>query len=350
MTARRHLAVSMLKREYMMISTSTQTASPDCIPCHLTQNAACNLLAMVITLSILLISGCSSIQSAPLPTSTTVLAQLEQNSHPKIPQESTPLHLPVATPTPASSPTATPTPSPFFRGPIAIGTSVAGRDLEVFQFGSGDSQRMIVAGIHGGYEGNTIRLADELIQVLTAKPDLIPTKVTLYILRSLNPDGEARSDSYKGRANENLVDLNRNWPAYWQSTWPLEGCWTYTYVSGGSHPASEPETRTLMNFLLTYQIESLISYHSAVLGIFPGGQPPDPASISLAEAISNVSDYPYPPIETGCQYTGQLIDWASLQGIAAVDIELTNHEDTDLWQNLKILEAFLAWDQDQPNP
>ncbi len=334
----------------MTIPTSTQIDSPEPIQHLLTQNADRGLLAMAITLSILLISGCSSIQSASPPTPTALSAQLEQNSHPKITGESTALHMPGATPTPAVSPTAIPTPSPSWRGPIAIGTSVAGRDLEVFQFGSGSSQRMIVAGIHGGYEGNTIRLADELILVLTAKPDLIPTTVTLYILRSLNPDGEARSDSYKGRANDNLVDLNRNWPAFWQSTWPLEGCWTYTYVSGGSHPASEPETRALMNFLLTYRIEALISYHSAVLGIFPGGQPPDSASISLAEAISKVSDYPYPPIETGCQYTGQLIDWASLQGIAAVDIELTNHEDTDLWQNLKVLEAFLAWDQAQPNP
>jgi len=334
----------------MTIPRSTQIVAPDTIQHRLMQNAVRALLAMAITLSVLPISGCSSIQSASLSSPTALSAQLEKNSHPKIAGESTPLHLPVETPTPASSPTAAPTPSPFLRGPIAIGTSVAGRDLEVFQFGSGDSQRMIVAGIHGGYEGNTIRLADELIQVLTVKPDLIPTTVTLYILRSLNPDGEARSDSYKGRANENLVDLNRNWPAFWQSTWPLEGCWTYTYVSGGSHPASEPETRALMNFLLTYRIEALISYHSAVLGIFPGGQPPDPASINLAEAISKVSDYSYPPIETGCQYTGQLIDWASLQGIAAVDIELTNHEDTDLWQNLKVLEAFLAWDQTQPNP
>jgi len=307
----------------MTIPRSTQIVAPDTIQYRLMHIADRGLLAMAITLFGLLVSGCSSIQSVPPPT--VFSAQLEQNSHSIIPGESTPLHLPVATPTPASSPTAAPTPSPFLRGPIAIGTSVAGRDLEVFQFGSGDSQRMIVAGIHGGYEGNTIRLADELIQVLTAKPDLIPTTVTLYILRSLNPDGEARSDSYKGRANENLVDLNRNWPAFWQSSWPLDGCWTYTYVSGGSHPASE-------------------------LGIFPGGQPPDPASISLAESISKVSDYSYPPIETGCQYTGQLIDWASLQGIAAVDIELTNHEDTDLWQNLKVLETFLAWDQAQPDP
>jgi hypothetical protein len=99
-----------------------------------------------------------------------------------------------------------------------------------------------------------------------------------------------------------------------------------------------------MNFLITYQIEAVISYHSAALGIFPGGQPPDPASVALAEALAAVSEYPYPPIETGCAYTGQLIDWASQMGIAAVDIELTNHNETDLYQNLRVLQAFLTWE------
>jgi len=301
---------------------------------------------MAISLATLMVGSCSLVQPSLLPAPTDGFAQLDTNPNQKIPLEATPPQLPTGTPTPFASPTVAPMPSPFIRGPIAIGTSVAGRELEVFQFGTGESRRMIVAGIHGGYEGNTIRLADELIQVLSVRPDSIPDTVTLYILRSLNPDGETRSDSYKGRANENLVDLNRNWPAFWQSTWPLEGCWTYTYVSGGSHPASEPETRALLNFLTTYRIEALISFHSAVLGIFPGGQPPDPDSISLAEAIAEVSDYAYPPIETHCQYTGQLIDWASQQGIAAVDIELTNHQDTDLWQNLKILEVFLTWNKD----
>lgn len=241
-----------------------------------------------------------------------------------------------ASPSATSVPVGTP-------APLIIGTSVAGRPLEVFRFGDGQHARMIVAGIHGGYEGNTIRLAQELIQVLSVRADLIPPDITLYILRALNPDGEARSSSYKGRVNDNLVDLNRNWPAQWQSSWPSQGCWTYTYVTAGTGPASEPETGALLNFLISYQIEALISYHSAALGIFPGGQPPDPASISLAETLSTVSDYPYPPIETGCLYTGQLIDWASNMGIAAVDIELTNHIDSDLYQNMNVLQAFLAW-------
>ena len=293
------------------------------------------------------LSGCSNIE-------TDVQAQIEpQKSAPTLAVESgkgdidTP---PRPTPEPViqSTPTPTLTPTPIMHDPIVIGTTVAERPMEVYRFGNGDTYRMIIAGIHGGYEGNTIRLADQMIQILQARPDLVPEEITLYILRSLNPDGEARSSSYKGRVNENLVDLNRNWPSHWQKTWPLEGCWTYTYVTGGSHPASEPETRALMNFLITYQIEALINYHSAALGIFPGGQPPDPASVSLAEAVADVSEYPYPPIETGCQYTGQLIDWASDQGIAAIDIELTNHDDTDLVQNIQVLQTFLSWTPPYP--
>jgi predicted deacylase len=299
------------------------------------------ILLFAATILVLLSAGCSpetEVMSEPKLVSPE---QLEASPIPS----PTPLPSPLATHTPPPVPTNTPTQVPPLRTPtpMVVGTSVAGRPLEVFTFGDGSSVRMIIAGIHGGYEWNTIALADELIQVLTARPDLVPGEVTLYILRSLNPDGEARTTSYKGRANENLVDLNRNFPSHWESKWPLEGCWTYTFVTGGTHPASEPETKSLMNFLLTYQVEALINYHSAALGIFPGGQPPDEDSTSLAEAVAAVSDYPYPPIETGCTYTGQLIDWASDQGIAAIDIELTNHEETDLWVNMRVLEAFLSW-------
>ena len=63
----------------------------------------------------------------------------------------------------------------------------------------------------------------------------------------------------------------------------------------------------------------------------------------LAEAIAQVSDYPYPPIDTGCLYSGQLIDWASDHGIAAVDIELRTHTDTDFAINLPILDVLLSW-------
>ena len=255
------------------------------------------------------------------------------------PQSETPPVIPTTNP----GPTSTETQIPFSLGPIVIGHSVEGHPLEVYQFGSGPIKRMIVAGIHGGYEWNTIALADQLITILPGRPDLIPQDVTLFILRSLNPDGDHRAHGIYGRTNENEVDLNRNWPAYWQAEWPRQGCWNLLPTTAGPSPASEPETQALMQFLLSQHVVALINYHSAALGIFPGGQPPDPASRSLAETIAAVSDYPYPPVDTGCQYTGQLIDWASLNGIAAIDIELSTHSSTDLRQNLRILTAFLNW-------
>lgn len=214
----------------------------------------------------------------------------------------------------------------------------------VHSFGSGPHERMIVAGIHGGYEWNTIALADQLIAHLRSHPDVIPPDTTLHILRSLNPDGEARGQDIYARANENNVDLNRNWPSGWLEDWPPEGCWNALLpLSGGTHAGSEPETRALLTYLENHSVEALINYHSAALGIFPGGQPPDPASLDFAEAIARVSDYPYPPIDTGCQYSGQLIDWASDHGIAAVDIELRTHTDTDFALNLPILDVLLSW-------
>lgn len=238
---------------------------------------------------------------------------------------------------------AQPSSPPSTEGPIIIGHSVAGRPLEVYRFGSGPTERMIVAGIHGGYEWNTIALADELITHLSQHPELVPPDKTLYLLRALNPDGEARAHGVEGRANENGVDLNRNWPVNWQYDWPRAGCWVYRSITAGWRPASEAETAALMDFLLHHRIDALISYHSAVLGIFPGGRPPDAASVSLAKAVARVSNYPYPPIDTGCEMTGMFADWASANGIAAIDLELTDHQHTDFEQNLTILSVFLNW-------
>jgi predicted deacylase len=202
---------------------------------------------------------------------------------------------------------------------------------------------MIVAGIHGGYEHNTVVLAYKLITYLESNPGLIPADQTLFILPVLNPDGYERSRGFGGRANDNNVDINRNFPSHWQAEWPRAGCWDYIPITGGTGPASEPETQALITFVEEHDLQAFISYHSAALGIFPGGQPPDPGSLALAEAISEVSDYPYPPIDAGCAFTGQLVDWISDQGIPGIDIELTNHQDSDFGINLAILSVFLDW-------
>jgi len=257
-------------------------------------------------------------------------------------------YLPSVTPNPFTTPIEeynTPTPFVLRNGPrsIIIGYSVSGRPLEVYKFGQGERQVMIAAGIHGGYEWNTIALADELIIYVNEHPEIIPSDATLFILRNINPDGDARAHTMDGRVNNHGVDLNRNFPVNWYAEWDRDGCWDYTETTGGTGPGSEPETKAVTNFLSSHRIEALISYHSAALGVFPGGEPWDEKSIELAKALSKVTYYPYPPIDTGCYYTGTLADYAVSLGAAAVDMELRNHDDTDFTLNLKALKVLLNW-------
>ena len=252
---------------------------------------------------------------------------------------------PTDTPTPSITPTITLTPIPFSEGPIVIGYSVQKRPLEVWRFGTGPTEKLIVAGMHGGNEYNTVELADELIAYIQINPGVIPADVTLYILHDLNPDGVAKEHGPNGRANAHGVDLNRNWPANWQKDWPRAGCWIDPPVTGGTGPASEPETKALMAFIKSHDFQAIINYHSAALGIFPGGTPIAENSKLLARAIAAVTKYPYPPVDTGCDYTGGFVDWTSNLGIASLDVELTNHTDTDFDKNLIALNVFLNWKQ-----
>jgi hypothetical protein len=292
-----------------------------------------------------------AVQLAGNPTGTTVLKTETPQIPTTTPQPTIPSKTPALTatqPTATTRPTKTITPIPYKFDielrPTVIGYSAAGRPIEIYRFGLGYQERLVIFGIHGGYEWNTIALADELITYLTKNPDFIPKNKRLYLLRAFNPDGKARSHGHSGRYNENKVDLNRNFPVGWLPDWDKAGCWNFLPINAGTGPLSEPEALALARFFGAHQIEALISYHSSALGIFPGGEPPDPASVDLAATLAEVSDYAYPPINTGCQMTGTLVDWAVSQGAAAVDIELTNHEDTDFEQTLTILDEFLRWE------
>ena len=234
---------------------------------------------------------------------------------------------------------------------IVIGRSVKNRPIEVYRFGSGQKERMIVAGIHGGDEGNTIALAEQLIAHLRRHPRTVPAGYTLYILRSLNPDGEVFGNVPEGRLNGNGVDLNRNFDVGWKSEWRSDGCSSLP-GTGGSGPGSEPETQALKDFLHSRRVEVLISYHSAYLGVFPSGDPAHPESARLAQAIHDISNYPYPPVRNGCEYTGTLVDWAASIGvIAAVDLELNSGVDTEFDTNLRVLSLLFSFEpQGLPPP
>jgi hypothetical protein len=178
--------------------------------------------------------------------------------------------LPTLTPNPFYTPPAIETSTPFVlvsgQIPGIIGFSGGSRPIQIFTFGTGEREYLIVAGIHGGSEWNTIELADQLITHINEHPEIVPTDATLHIIRNMNPDGEARDHGVDGRVNNNGVDLNRNFPTKnWVTDWDRDGCWVYRPTTGGTYGGSEPETRAVMNFIAQHKIQVVISYHSAAL-------------------------------------------------------------------------------------
>jgi protein MpaA len=275
---------------------------------------------------------------------------LKGTPRPTLTPPPTSFYLPTVTPNPLATIVedySTPTPFVFADGPApgVIGYSVEGRPIDVYTFGQGELHYLIVAGIHGGYEGNTVDLANQFLVYLNKHPEAVPSGATLYVIPDMNPDAVARGRNAGARVNANDVDLNRNFPTHnWVSNWDHTNCWNDRPTTGGVAAGSEPETRAMVNFIYGHRIEALISYHAAALGVFPGGNPWQPASERLAAALGRATGYPYPPVEIGCTYTGTLADWAVESGVgAAVDMELANHHDADFARNLKALRVLLGF-------
>ena len=264
----------------------------------------------------------------------------------------TSFYLPTVTPNPQATEIedySTPTPFVFTtdNAPRLIGYSVLNRPIEAYTFGKGYNQYLIIAGIHGGYEGNTVDLANQLMVYISQHPDSIPNGSTLYIIPDMNPDAVARGRNVDARVNANGVDLNRNFPTpNWVANWDHTNCWNDRPTTGGTFAGSEPETKAVMNFIVSHPIRAMISYHSAALGVFPGGDPWQAASSELAADLSKVTGYPYPPIDTGCVYTGTLADWAVEHGVgAAVDMELATHQNSDFDKNLRAMKTLISFGQ-----
>jgi predicted deacylase len=236
-----------------------------------------------------------------------------------------------------------------------IGRSVEGRPLQSYRFGSGPRTGIVFAGIHGGYEWNTILLARRLADHFETHPREIPSTFTLYIIPALNPDGLqavtggaplaefdfSRAAIARGRFNGRGVDLNRNFGA----TWEPVAYWGSREVDPGSAPFSEPETRALRDFVQRHDPEFVVSYHSAANGIYYGGRHErwEP-SRRIARAYSRASGYPLP--ERGeslvsYEITGAAASYFYSLRIPAVTVELAGRSGPEFSRNLAGLRALL---------
>ncbi|MEO8263969.1 MAG: M14 family zinc carboxypeptidase [Ilumatobacteraceae bacterium] len=138
-----------------------------------------------------------------------------------------------------------------------IGQSVQGRDITAYRMGTPGGRPVLLIGVIHGNEAK----GDGITQMIRAMPT--PKGIDLWIIDSINPDGQAADIRY----NANGVDLNRN----------VSYNWTYipkTTADGeysGEAPADQPETQALEQFVGEIKPYITMFWHQDANRVSPGG-------------------------------------------------------------------------------
>jgi protein MpaA len=160
----------------------------------------------------------------------------------------------------------------------------------VIRRGSAGGTRVLAIGVIHGNEDAGVAIVDRL----ASEP--VPAGVELWLVRSMNPDGQARQD----RQNANGVDLNRNFPVNW-GVLGEPGFWQY----GGTGPASEPETRAIVALGDAVRPELVFWYHQDLFRIAPGSG----RAGEIRTRYAQLTGLPIVDI-TGGTYTGTASQWS----------------------------------------
>ena len=181
---------------------------------------------------------------------------------------------------------------------VELGTSVLGVPIVAERFGEPGGQRVLVIGVIHGNEQAGTAIVDEL------RAGGAPDGVELWLVESMNPDGQAVND----RQNANQVDLNRNFPYKWG---PIGQPGDGQYAGPG--PASEPETQAMVNFIAQLRPDITIWYHQDLFVISPSTG----REGRVRERYAQLTGLPMGGISGGT-YTGIAATWARTE-LAAAD-------------------------------
>ncbi len=186
-----------------------------------------------------------------------------------------------AAPTPTAAPlTTTSRTSAWVDRTVVFGHSVRGIALTATELGDPALPAVLVVGCIHGDEPAGVAVVNRL-QATPAR-----TGVHLWLVRTLNPDGEAAGT----RGNAHRVDLNRNFPDVWKAIGP-SGNLNYS----GSAPLSEPESAAMAALLQQTRPWVGIWFHQSldVIDISQGPRNVEDALASrLGVAERALTDYP----------------------------------------------------------
>ena len=156
------------------------------------------------------------------------------------------------------------------------------------------------------------------------------TETKLLFIPCLNPDG-VKSNT---RVNANGVDLNRNFPT---KNWKLT---EKNNFYGGQEPASEIETKFLINVIEEYKPELILTLHAPYKVVNYDGD-----VLNIAQKISEIIKY---PVEASIGYPtpGSFGTWAGIENkIPTITLELDEEIDVKelrkpVFEIFKLLENF----------
>lgn len=204
---------------------------------------------------------------------------------------------------------------------IRYGTSVQGRPLLAYVYGTGTKRVLFTGGIHGN-ERSTVTTMQAWNEYLNANAHTLPANTQVIVAPNLNPDGIAIGKRY----NANNVNLGRNFPA---RNWAPDATTANGNEKGvgGSSPGSEPETKALMSLTSQYRPRLIVSVHSQgrLVGANKYGD-----SVSIGNTYANMVGYRtmYDNAEDvmGYSITGEYEEWVGeVYGTPAILIELPSH-------------------------
>ena len=238
-----------------------------------------------------------------------------------------------------------------------IGRSVEGRPITASRIGSGPVDVILVGGIHGGYEANSILLARRFAEHYRGALDELAPEFTLHVIENMNPDGLYRItggadpaefdfravNTVPGRFNARGVDLNRNWDGQWRPV----SYWRGREVDAGTEPFSEPETRAVRDYFLRVDPVASVFFQSAAAFLwYSGAEEGWEESLELAQAYSVGSGYRVLQPSGGggdndFDITGSADDYFYTIGHRNVTVELTTHYEIEWDRNLAGVRSLL---------
>ncbi len=189
---------------------------------------------------------------------------------------------------------------------FSIGTSVQGRAIAAYKFGSGASSMLFLGATHGD-EKSSAYILQSWVDYLESNPDVIPGHRSVTIIPILNPDGYAANK----RTNANNVDLNRNFPS---NNWKQSVIMPDKSINpngGGSTPLSEPESRALVSYISGQNIRLALTYHAVGGVVIPNDAGDSVALARSYDSNSNLYFQPNSNTTTIFEYdtTGSFEDW-----------------------------------------